>query len=194
MVYMAKILYGDAKKHTAQHEAGNTVLRYALREEYGCPELPETARGIYGKPFFPEYPHIQFNISHSGEYVLCALGQKELGIDIEHTRASDERLYARVLSARERSWLERQKDKKAAFIRLWTLKESYIKATGEGFRTEVRKVEFWLPEGEEKESIICSQSGYAFYQRALSDGNYLSLCMQGDRIPEEMKKLRILFL
>lgn len=194
MIYMTNILCGSGKKHTLQHEAGKIVLRYALREEYGYPGLPEIARGIYGKPFFPEYPYIQFNISHSGDYVLCALGQNELGADIEHIRKADDRLYARVLSDRERHWLEKQADKNKAFIRLWTLKESYIKATGEGLRAELKKVEFWMPEEGEKEKILCSKKGYAFYQRELSDGSCLSLCMQGGRIPDEMRKVRILFL
>jgi 4'-phosphopantetheinyl transferase len=37
----------------------------------------------YGKPYLKEYPNFNFNISHSGEYVLCAVDDKSIGIDVE---------------------------------------------------------------------------------------------------------------
>ena len=193
MIYMTTILQGE-KKHAAEHEAGRQLLRYALREEYGICELPEIFKGTCGKPYFPKYPYIQFNISHSGDRAVCALGQMELGIDVEYAREIKDNLIDRTLADREKSWLEQRHDRKTAFIRLWTLKESYIKATGEGLLTELKTVEFLLPEEDGGGEIICNQKGYVFYQRELAGDCYLSLCVKGDRLPDEMKKLHIVFL
>ena len=32
------------------------VLLYGIRKEYSLKELPAIGKGIYGKPYFPEYP------------------------------------------------------------------------------------------------------------------------------------------
>ena len=37
----------------------------------------------YGKPYLINDPHIFFNISHSGDWVVCAINDCEIGIDIE---------------------------------------------------------------------------------------------------------------
>ena len=34
------------------------VLLYGIRKEYSLKELPAIGKGIYGKPYFPEYPEI----------------------------------------------------------------------------------------------------------------------------------------
>lgn len=194
MIYMARIPQKSEKKHAAEHEAGESLLRYALREEYGMNWLPEITREKKGKPFFAEYPQIQFNISHSDGRVVCALGQIPLGIDVEYVRGVSDRLINRALTDSERSWLERSRDKQSAFIRLWNLKESFLKATGEGLRTELRAVEFLLPEEGQGGEILCNQKGASFFQRELPEKGYLALCVKGDRIPDELKKTAIVFL
>lgn len=194
MIYMTSFSQRKERKHVAEHEAGIRLLQYALWEEYGINKLPEIEKSACGKPYFPAYSYIQFNISHSGERAVCALGQMELGIDVEHKREIKDSLIKRTLTENEKIWLEQSKDKKTAFIRLWTLKESYIKATGEGLRTDLRTVEFMLPENCGSGEIICNQNGYGFYQKQLSEVEYLSLCVKGDRLPDHMKKLHIVFL
>ena len=42
----------------------------ALRQKYAWKELPEVALGRLGKPYFPGYPDVHFNISHSSGAVL----------------------------------------------------------------------------------------------------------------------------
>ncbi len=43
----------------------------------------EFTTNIYGKPFFIYNPYIHFNISHTGNYVVCAISDEPVGIDIE---------------------------------------------------------------------------------------------------------------
>lgn len=176
-----------------EHEAGETLLAYALKEEYGIFRMPRIEKEKRGKPYFPDHGRIYFNISHSAGMVVCALTGVELGVDIDHVRRVGEGLYDKVLSAKEREWVARQPEREEAFIRLWTLKESYVKAIGEGIAAELSSIEFILPDGCITGEILCSREGYSFYQRKIGDKMYLALCVKGKSIPAGMKKLHIIF-
>jgi len=65
-------------------------------------------RNAYGKPFIRDVP-LYSNISHAGEWVVCAISDYEVGIDIECIKEID--------------------------YDMWTLKESYIKWLGTGLST-----------------------------------------------------------
>lgn len=84
-----------------------------------------------GKPL---HPGTAFSLSHSGGKVALALGNGRIGCDLERLRAVPERVAA-LFSARERAFLEEETergDRTRAFFRLWTMRESYLKLTGEG--------------------------------------------------------------
>jgi 4'-phosphopantetheinyl transferase len=80
---------------------------------------------------------LQFNLSHSGEIALYAVAcERQIGIDIERLRPFSEleQIAKRFFSNREYEELRalspsQQHD---AFFRYWTLKEAYVKATGQG--------------------------------------------------------------
>lgn len=74
-----------------------------------------------------ERPGVHTNVSHSGALVLCACGETPLGIDGEEIDWSAPPPEA-LLTAGERSWARAQEQPVRAFYRLWTRKESLIKA------------------------------------------------------------------
>lgn len=83
--------------------------------------------------------HYQFNLSHSGQYALLAVGyQHPLGIDIESINALTNclEIAQRFFSVEEINQLERLAETpqqlKDAFFKIWTAKESLIKALGTG--------------------------------------------------------------
>ena len=83
------------------------------------------------------WPDLKFSLSHARGVVACAVAcALEVGVDIEPlTRVADARTLARAhFSAAEADGLEAMtKDARhTAFLHLWTLKEAYLKATGEG--------------------------------------------------------------
>lgn len=90
-------------------------------------------RNGYGKP---EVHGLQFNISHSGEIVICAVSDRPVGCDVEKIRSAPEGVPAHFFSEKEQEYLSSFTDGRydETFFRIWTAKESYIKMTGEGMR------------------------------------------------------------
>ena len=80
---------------------------------------------------------LAFNVSHSGNAALLAVtDHRRIGVDIERIRQDfdTEAIARRFFSAREQEQLQQipGPDRFAAFFQCWTLKESFIKAIGEG--------------------------------------------------------------
>ena len=135
---------------------GAALLLNRVLAEAGLPPAGAFAFGPEGKPWLPDRPGLHFSLSHSGELVLCALSDAELGCDVETPRRVNAALVRRFFHPDEQRWLFSlpQGEQDAAFLRLWTLKESYVKAIGLGLSLPLDAF-CVLPEGE----------GYALTQR-----------------------------
>ena len=125
------------------------MLRHQLGKEIGIvPESVFFATGKHGKPRL-DIPgtdqSLHFNLTHSGGFVALAISDDEVGIDIENLRpvSTAERLAQRFFSPEERKHVF-ELDGEArdrAFLRIWTQKEAYLKATGLGVGMPLRGVE-----------------------------------------------------
>lgn len=116
---------------------GWTLIDYGLRELYGLREREVTiGYGAHGKPCVQNEPHIHFNLSHSGDYVLAAFAPVEVGCDIQQTvqHARSEQIAARFFTEEEQRAIADGMD----FYRVWARKESYIKCSGEGMSCDLR--------------------------------------------------------
>ena len=133
-----------AKNLTARSQARD-LLALAVREVWGLSPLPEIARQERGKPYFPKYPELHFNLSHSGELALCALDSSPVGVDIQIVREWRPALPRRVCSRKELDWLEAQPELWPAFTRIWALKEARAKESGQGLTTSIRDIRVPLP-------------------------------------------------
>ena len=91
----------------------------------------EIRTGERGKPDFAELPYF-FSLSLSGPFVACAIADYEIGVDIQERSSLHETLVKRCFSEEEQRYVYGSSDRDAAFTEIWCLKESYIKATGEG--------------------------------------------------------------
>lgn len=93
-----------------------------------------------GKPYLDAAPDdhaIEFNISHSGQIVVCAITRVgPVGIDIETAKFMNdmEGFTRRFLAPEEFSSVKSVvfSERSKFFFRLWTLKEAYLKAIGLG--------------------------------------------------------------
>ena len=96
--------------------------------------------GERGKPMVDG---LEFSLSHSGDLVICAVSDKPIGCDVEEIRKAPERVAERYFGHREQEYLDQfsgeEYDK--AFFRIWTLKESYVKMTGEGMGVPMEEYE-----------------------------------------------------
>ncbi len=82
----------------------------------------------YGKPYFANAEDLHFSISHSGEYAMVVLSDKEIGCDIQQIKDINLSIADRFFTAEERKYVKCTED----FFRIWTLKESFIKTVGKG--------------------------------------------------------------
>lgn len=103
-----------------------------------CRDNFKIERTSAGKPFFPNCDHLYFNLSHSGEYAACVLADHEVGVDIQKVQgtAAVRRIAPRILHAGEAAYREEE----SMLYRIWTIKEAYVKATGEGIRRDFREI------------------------------------------------------
>lgn len=85
-----------------------------------------------GKPYLPDYPDVHFNISHSGEYVACAVSDKPIGVDIQKIGKYNSDVANRVCNENELKQIKNGSDKASEFTRLWTQKEAVLKMYGTG--------------------------------------------------------------
>lgn len=118
---MDVIVYAALCPEDREHAAAYALLRCALEREFGLTELPEMEKAEGGKPFFSQYSHICFNLSHSHGAVACAVHDKPIGVDVERLRPAPARLAKGMADE--------------AFFRRWTGMEATIKRSGKDWRS-----------------------------------------------------------
>lgn len=158
----------------ARSLCGEALARAMLAREMRCsPRDVPIRRAAHGKPVLKGCPDLFFNISHSGDYAVCAVSHHPVGVDIERVRAYRPNVARRVCSYAERKLLEQCDNPARLFCRLWTLKESYVKATGTGIGVPLSEIAFSFPEEGKVES---NQDGVQFESFAFGDGYWLAVC------------------
>ncbi len=121
---------------------GERLAREMLSKYSGMPmDQISIVRTPKGKPYAQNLP-LHFSISHSGQWVACAISDQPIGIDIEAVRPLDLKLATRICSPmdlnyfiKERTFLGRQR----RLYEIFTAKEAYFKAKGTGI-TNLRGV------------------------------------------------------
>lgn len=121
-----------------------TALRILLSRYTDIP--PSAIEFIAGKNKKPELSSesnkIRFNVSHSGELILIAISDTEIGVDIERIETCFK--YSDILkhsfSEQEISQIELAADSRELFFRLWTRKEALTKASSKGLDDELKDI------------------------------------------------------
>ena len=106
--------------------------------------LPEADLSQMTKEGKPALPGICFNLSHSGHWVVLAVGDQPVGIDVECPKPGRDwqRLAARYFTPEEQSFAQ---ENQTRFLQVWTGKESYLKYTGEGLRRPLQSFSIFDP-------------------------------------------------
>ena len=143
-MYIDERRAGDDPRVRTKHisEMGGRLLEYAVSRLYriGVPELSRD-KGEHGKPCFRIHPEVRFNISHSGDLVICAVSDFEIGIDIqEKSRMNTDRIAKKVMSSAEHKKYLESSERQDFIYRVWVMKESYVKWTGDGITRELHSL------------------------------------------------------
>lgn len=132
------------RREQAQRQClcAESLVRELLSRESGlAPSALKFARGSHGKPFLTNAP-VQFNLSHSGDFVLCAVDDRPVGADIEFFRPISPALIDRVCSAEEKAFVGGDSRR---FLQVWTVKEAVVKHSGLGLHGDLRKISARVP-------------------------------------------------
>ena len=114
--------------------AASLLLLHALQVEgYAVPHpLPPFIPDRRGKPHLSGFPDVHFSLSHCSVAVACALSDGPVGVDIETMDHYSPEVAAQVMNDEEMRQITASPHPARTFTRLWTMKESLYKLTGDG--------------------------------------------------------------
>ncbi len=128
------------------------------------------------KPSIMGLSDFRFSLSHSGNWAICAVSDREIGADVEMPREFSPRLLQRYFTEQERT----------DPLRVWVLKESFCKLTGVGIR------EIPTLEAELRDPVSMLQHGkqtaVRFWEENLPDGARIAVCRTGSE-PIQMEEI-----
>ena len=149
--------------------AADMLCRKGISEFCGVPENEITIRlTSLGKPYAAGLP-VNFSISHSGDYAVCAISGNEIGIDIEKIRAVHPRAHEKFCNESETHYIDSEEN---GFFKIWTLKEAYFKCIGTGLGADIKDVSFEI----DKSKILCSEEGFEFLFYPINENYICSVC------------------
>ncbi len=161
------------------------ILADILKRDYKIENCPEILKDEMGKPYLEGNP-LQFNVSHSGEYLAIAVSQQPVGIDIQGPKLIKDGMFKKVVQPEEDCLIgeDRQKD----FLRLWALKESFVKAEGKGLRIALKDYYF----EKENDQYLVNYGGQRMpwtfnIEETLVEGYFVSVCGKESEVSYELK-------
>lgn len=142
----------------------------------------------YGKPYLMGKNDFHFNLSHSGDWVVCAVSDSVVGIDVEKIKPTDYNISKRFFSQDEHEYLVCQKERQRldTFYDLWTLKESYIKAVGKGLYMSLNDFSIVIYNGLIYLKHQIENHLFNFKQFTIDIRYKLSVCLKSEFKDEEL--------
>lgn len=173
LVRISKFVF---KRDAKASIAGRLLLRRCIADALGI-KAAKMGRSSEGRPVLlqpkkipPHLVEFDFNVSHNGDFaVAVAAFCPKIGVDVMQMKYSggrsiDEffRLMRRQFTVEEWRFIEatNEENKRVRrFYRLWTLKESYVKATRVGLAMDLQRINFNIVDEElQPGRQICSTS------------------------------------
>jgi 4'-phosphopantetheinyl transferase len=132
-----------------------------------------------GKPFIAG-KSIYFNNSHSGKWVVCGISFQDIGVDVEVIKNIDLNIAKRFFHNLEYEELvQKDTDEKLDFFfRLWTLKESFIKADGRGLSLGLDSFHILANSRDIRAVYLGDLTKYKLKVYDFVDGYKLSVCSE----------------
>lgn len=159
---------------------GAGALAKIALESAGMPNR-KIEYGENGKPYVKGEEELFISISHSGSVAMCAISDVDVGCDVEKIGDADvTKIAKRFFSPEENGYLSEAKDPAGAFYKIWTRKESFLKATGLGFT--VPAYSFSAADGAVKTELFPGE--WSVFDIDISGGYAAACCVRGKTAPE----------
>ena len=186
---MEKFLF---KEDSIRCLLGEIIARYAISKDLNIKNEDISFKtDSFNKPYLPiADKSVLYNISHSGEWVVCIISDKPCGIDVELIKKADFGIAKRFFSQNEYESLMSQPEhyRTRYFFMLWTLKESYIKADGRGLSLPLDS--FSINIGPDRICVSAKDTNNLlncfFSQFEIDNSHIVSVCSKEDNIPDNI--------
>lgn len=167
------------------------LLRYLIRIKRGSDDGVNIETNEFGKPYLKNDPHFHFNLSHSDEWVICAIDTAPIGVDIEKIDYQQPKIVLDVLSPAEANAYQRLPidDRVNFFYTIWVRKESYIKSIGVGLNIPLDSIDVF---SQEREHTVVPAVGGSVCQHffirhfLIEDGYSMALCAGHENFPKQI--------
>lgn len=122
------------------------LLRHAFLAEGYSEQMwrdIEIVEGSHGKPYLQNCTDFFYSLSHSGEWVICAVDELEIGADIQEVGtlklAVAKRFYSNKEYHRLLQYASEPERQTMDLYRIWAAKESCVKFTGRGIGAGIHR-------------------------------------------------------
>ena len=163
-------------------------------------EIPGADRALteneYGKRGFVANTDVFFNLSHSGQRAVCIISDRECGADVEKVKDVNLKVSARSFTKKEHDYIENAgstEEMQSRFFRLWTLKESYMKATGFGFKLFPNMFSIDIEKNPASLQTSSYDGNYSFFEISRDDGYKYSFCEKGEEFDSDVEIIYVDF-
>lgn len=127
------------KIYIEEDTTSELLLAHALKD-YANIDQYDIDYNKYGKPYLKNINNIYFNISNTSNINVCVVSDQEIGVDIESPKYVSG-IFNLVFTNKEKELVRMSNNKELDFIKIWTMKESYVKLLGIGISFGLKNVD-----------------------------------------------------
>lgn len=169
---------------------GQMLIRYIILNKFKVTnDNIDFYSNDYGKPYLKGNKNFHFNVSHSGDWVICAVNNKPIGVDVEQIKQINIRMFQPFFSPEEYKSLSfEKKGALRRFYELWTYKESFIKCIGLGLSIPLDSFTIRFTDRIQvlnKAGDILSR--FHFYQYDIDSNYKLAICSQDSEFDRKIE-------
>ena len=128
---------------------GDLLIRKIIKDKLGL-KNNEINFGVneYNKPYLCANQNFHYNLSHSGKYIVCAVSDRRVGVDIETIKPINKQVAKRFFTYDESQYIlsKLNENQTKAFYEIWTKKEAYVKCMGKGLKIPLNTFNVFAPE------------------------------------------------
>ncbi|MDD3894070.1 MAG: 4'-phosphopantetheinyl transferase superfamily protein [Syntrophomonadaceae bacterium] len=178
--------------------ASDLLVRAVIRDKLGWGNNAiDFFYNEYGKPGLHNKNDFHFNLSHSGDWVVMAISKYEVGIDIEQVVPLDLSIAEHFFSSYENQYLNNLplSSQLDYFFQTWTLKESYIKMTGQGLSADLTSFSVQLEGTTGYPQLLTNKPDKCYFRNySLQDNYKMAVCARENNFFQQIIEINEDFL